>query len=172
MRRLTARKGLAAALCLLGILSSGTAGARQAPERDGDPAARLSERDREAMHPADPLRLSGLDQGDGGFRARTPALLRSDRSATLIDEAESYRRRIAMYERGASYSKPPAACARLLPAPEPRSPAEKASIEEGVGPDAGSLILAAALFAALVALILKIKQRLVPEEPGGRVTGR
>jgi len=71
-----------------------------------DAAALLWERNREVLHEGDPLALAGLDQGDEGFRARTPALLRSDRATALVDPDENYRRRLALYEDRASFHHP------------------------------------------------------------------
>ena len=106
MKRLL-RTGLLGGLC--GILAP-TAVAEPWQEADDPPtrgaADLLWERNREVLHEGNPLELAGLDQGDEGFRARTPGLLRSDRAAALVDRDENYRRRLALYDSQASYHHP------------------------------------------------------------------
>ena len=66
-----------------------------------------------------PFGLSGLDQSDRGFRARTPALQKSDRAVALIDADENYRRRLAMYEEGATFDSAPRVIAHATLRPPP-----------------------------------------------------
>jgi hypothetical protein len=70
-----------------------------------NPGAVLFSRDRELMHPGDPLVVVGMEQGGNGFRQRAPALLHSDREPLLVDAEENHRRRIAMYEDSASFQR-------------------------------------------------------------------
>lgn len=72
----------------------------------GNPGAILFSRDRELMHPGDPLLVVGLEQGGNSFRESAPALLHSDREPLLVDAAENHRRRISMYEDSASFQRP------------------------------------------------------------------
>lgn len=75
-------------------------------ERDTDRAnaeAVLRERDRELMHPGDPLTVVGVEQQGNDIRTRTPALARSDRYTACVDVDEHYHRTLAMYESGASF---------------------------------------------------------------------
>jgi len=68
-----------------------------------NPGAVLFSRDRELMHPGDPLLVVGLEQGDNSFRDRAPALFASDRAPLQVDPEENYRRRLSMYEEAASF---------------------------------------------------------------------
>lgn len=76
--------------------------------------ALLHERNRSAMHPGDPLKIVGLEQGGNNIRASTPMLEQSDRVAAMVNPDENYRRTIAMYEDGATFQQP---LAMLSPAP-------------------------------------------------------
>jgi hypothetical protein len=82
----------------------------------------LRERNREALHPGDPLRLSGREENGNDLRSRTPALAHTDREIVYVDEDEAYRRKLAMYEEGARFTvalprAPDAANARPTDAP-------------------------------------------------------
>jgi len=72
----------------------------------GNPGAILFSRDRELMHPGDPLLVVGLEQGGNSFRESAPALLHSDREPLLVDAEENHRRRISMYEDSESFQRP------------------------------------------------------------------
>ena len=78
------------------------------PPDVGTPADRqlLRQRGREVLHPGDPLEIEGLEEGENDFRARTPALSRSDHEPTLVDVDENHRRRLAMYSDGERFSHP------------------------------------------------------------------
>src|SRR5262245_45090230 len=67
-----------------------------------NPGAVLFSRDRERMHPGDPLRVVGLEQGGNSFRDRAPALFASDRAPLQVDAEENHRRRLALYEEAAA----------------------------------------------------------------------
>jgi len=87
-------------------------GIASAAQDEIDPAQKaqldrvLNERKREALHPGHPLSLSGLDQGDEGFRVRTPMLLHSDGAVANVDQDELYQRRLALYGGGTSFTSP------------------------------------------------------------------
>jgi len=66
----------------------------------------LRDRNREEMHSELPIKLIGLEEGDNSFRNRTPILEQSDRVFTTVDSDENYRRKLAMYETGQSFSYP------------------------------------------------------------------
>jgi len=68
-----------------------------------NPGAVFFSRDRELMHPGDPLLVVGLEQDDNSFRDRAPALFASDRAPLQVDADENYRRRLSMYEETALF---------------------------------------------------------------------
>jgi len=63
-------------------------------------------RGREILHNGDPLDLVGLEEGDNGFRHRTPILEQSDRAVAMVDFDENYRRRLTMYSDRRSFTEP------------------------------------------------------------------
>jgi hypothetical protein len=66
----------------------------------------LPSRNRATMHPGEPLKLVGLEQGDHDLRSSTPALAQSDRAVAIVNADENYKRTLAMYDQGASYRAP------------------------------------------------------------------
>jgi hypothetical protein len=70
---------------------------------------KLRECNREELHEHLPIELVGIEQGDGQFRAASPALLKCSRPETKIDLEEYYDRKIAMYEQGKTFYQPLAA---------------------------------------------------------------
>ncbi len=68
----------------------------------------LRERNRETLHPGDPLTIVGLEQGDNEFRSGTPALVNGAHAVALMDPEDAYNRALAMYEGGAVFHQPPA----------------------------------------------------------------
>ena len=82
----------------------------------------LPDRDRAAIHPGNPLKLIGREQGDNDLRSSTPALARSNRVLAEVDEEQNHKRALAMVGEGASFTEPvlpPAstrACAATTPA--------------------------------------------------------
>lgn len=66
----------------------------------------LMQRERRGLHPGRPLDVSGLEEGDNDFRARTPILQQSTRTPTLVDRDENRRRRLAMYYGGERFNAP------------------------------------------------------------------
>lgn len=75
----------------------------------------LNDRNREMIHPGDPLTIVGLEQGGNDIRSRTPILANSDRIAAHVDPDDNYRRTIAMYDEGASFHSAPASSMRAGP---------------------------------------------------------
>lgn len=96
--------------------------------------ALLMNRERAALHPGVPLDISGIEEGDNDFRARTPLLKQSTGEITLVDREENRRRRLAMYQERKSYATPLAivsstpvsrrvqVAAPVQPAKEPETP--------------------------------------------------
>ncbi|MBK7642579.1 MAG: hypothetical protein IPJ19_05940 [Planctomycetes bacterium] len=118
--------GVCAALCLCSALASA-----QFPGPDSNDTSKLPERTRPAMHPGEPLTISGLEEKGNELRARTPGLARGEHEPLQVDPDASYRRALAMYGDGAQFHSPlplPGAQAAPEPvlAPEP-APAPVAS---------------------------------------------
>ncbi|MBI5432775.1 MAG: hypothetical protein HZA52_08100 [Planctomycetes bacterium] len=92
-----------ATLCLCLALLANEARSQDSPpttaERGAKPAdvVLLRERNREALHPGDPLRLVGREQDSNDLRGRTPALAKTDGAVVYVDQDEAYRRKLAMY---------------------------------------------------------------------------
>jgi hypothetical protein len=74
----------------------------------------LQARNRNRMHPGDPLALVGVEQGGNDIRSMTPALANSDRYSLPVDQDEAYARALAMYDSRAMFSAP------MAPSPEAR----------------------------------------------------
>lgn len=125
---------------LLGASSLAAADAQDPPEQGlstVDSEALLRDRHRETLHPGEPLRIVGLEQGDNDFRARTPALVRSDRAALQVDPDEQYERRLAAYTNGSTFHRPlpanpvtPGAELGLPGTPVPGTPVNRGSAGE------------------------------------------
>jgi hypothetical protein len=122
----------------------------------------LWDRGREILHTGDPLDIVGQEEGENGFRDRTPILQQSDKAVAMVDIDESYRRRLAMYSEGRSFHRPlPAAAGNLAgmsgSALAARPPAAPTTPD---GPSGGGalwpIILPASL---LLALLLVIRWR-------------
>ena len=107
----TLRSARPALLCavLLAASSLVHAAAQQEPDALFDAETKLRNRHRETLHPGEPLRIVGLEQGDNDFRASTPALAHSDAAATQVDLDEIHRRRLAAYTEGSVFHAPPPA---------------------------------------------------------------
>ncbi len=93
----------------------------------------LRERYRPALHPGDPLKISGNEQGGNDLRAITPILARGEHEPQPVDIETSYRRALAMYGEGQQFHAPlPLAPGAESPAPAPlrhaapQAPAESA----------------------------------------------
>ncbi|MCC6405547.1 MAG: hypothetical protein IT453_00175 [Planctomycetes bacterium] len=99
MRRLPAPTTLCVCLALL----ANDARSQELPpttaERGAKPAdvVLLRERNRESLHPGDPLRIVGREQDSNDLRSRTPALAKTDAAIVYVDQDEAYRRKLAMY---------------------------------------------------------------------------
>ena len=122
--------GLRLALALLCLLAL-PAAARSQDSRDRDYAETEVEfdemawdRDREILHDGDPLRISGLEQGDNEIRSRTPALAKTDelreRKLAMYEGRQRVHRPLALAGGDGAWRKPPEAAG---PA-DPRDPAE------------------------------------------------
>ncbi len=72
----------------------------------------LGDRDRAAIHPGDPLRISGVMEGDNDVRTGLHALGRGEYKPVLVDADEAYERQLAMLETGARYDSSSAAAYR------------------------------------------------------------
>ena len=90
------RSRLSLGLRLVGLLAL-AAGASAQDDIDQRVFELLNERNREDMHPGNPLKLVGVEQEGNSFRERTPALLNGDIVAALVDPEENRARRLAMY---------------------------------------------------------------------------
>lgn len=66
----------------------------------------LDSRDRELLHPGQPLIVVGNEEGDNEFRHGTPLLEGALASRGTFDAAEARDRRLAMYEGGTRFSSP------------------------------------------------------------------
>lgn len=150
-QRMGAGRVLAAlALCL--ALAGGTRAAQRSVEDMRDVGKILNEQDRVKLHPGDPLHVVGIEEGDNGFRERTPALLRSDRVVTLVDPEASRARKLALYE-GHVFSRPLATVdvarssgAEAPPRPRPDTLAKRATTTD---PAISSTWLIVSCFAAI-----------------------
>lgn len=78
---------------------------QHAPDRQGVP---LQDRDRELLHPGDPLRIVAPGENGHDFRAETPALAQTQGRVAALDPEEMHRRAIALYERGTLLAEPTA----------------------------------------------------------------
>ncbi len=70
-----------------------------------------TERERGTLHPGDPLRVVGLDEGGDAFLAATPALRTTNGHVEFVDTSELYERRMAMLTGGRVFTRPPRAAA-------------------------------------------------------------
>jgi hypothetical protein len=66
----------------------------------------LQSRNRDTMHPGDPLFLIGVDQEGNDMRKSTPILEQSDKKIVMVDQGEAYERALALYSAGATYKSP------------------------------------------------------------------
>ncbi len=97
-------------LCALASLGlGGPASAQRTATKDSEATrseALLHDRNRAAMHPGDPLKIVGLEQGGNAIRSGTSMLAQSDRAVALVNTDENYRRTLAMYEDDATFHQP------------------------------------------------------------------
>jgi len=133
------RRSAALAGALLGLVCAVPARSQDAaPAPDDLTRARqiIAERDRAEIHPGNPLRIAGIGEDADTFLAGTSALAHREHRPPSLDEEESYRRRLAMYEQGSSFTAPtrPAAPAGSTrersahgPAPGSASPPRESS---------------------------------------------
>ena len=63
-----------------------------------DATGLLSRRDREAIHPGEPLKVVGLGQEENDFRSGLHAAAQGNFVPVAVNEEESYARQLAMFE--------------------------------------------------------------------------
>ncbi len=89
-------------------------------------------RDRGELRGELPVELVGIEQGDNSFRARTPALERSDRAVARVDEEALRERRLAILAGESFDATPlPQVADAAPPAPAPRRELPAAPPESG-----------------------------------------
>lgn len=96
-----------AALTAMLIVSTGTLPAAQ--ERAS------ADRDREAMHPGDPLRIVGVSEGDNDILEGAPTLSRSEFLPVQVDTDDLRARQLMLLNGGASFDRPPRPAALTSP---------------------------------------------------------
>lgn len=146
---------------LICLLAAGQATAQQSLSEND--IRTVGDRNRERMHPGQPLHVVGSEQEDNSFRERTPSLMKAEKVAVLVDPDENYRRRLAMYDTGQRFDSGPAVQGRVLA----RDPSQrvarhevervekiKVPIDDGSGNKA--LFTGMGLIASLVFLIRKL----------------
>ena len=83
----------------IALLVAGTAAGQRGRALDPQDLDRLREvLDREDMHPEGGSELVGIEEGDNGFRERTPALLKAEQNRRQVSEDDLYNRRLALFE--------------------------------------------------------------------------
>jgi len=95
----------------------------------------LMGRERARLHPGVPLDISGIEEGDNDFRARTPILKQSTGEITRVDPQENRRRRLEMYAGRKSFATPlavmsSAPISRRAPAVTENATAEQVPTED------------------------------------------
>ena len=152
------------------VLCAGGVSAQQSPphaEHAGELEELKWERDKELMHTQSPaLALGGLEQGDNDMRGRTPALQNSDRAVALLDPEENYRRRLALYDQGATFASAPRVVASAVvrtPAAHPArsaGPQSSAAFEsEARPPSFVALGLPTGIVMLLLVLLMRARER-------------
>jgi hypothetical protein len=158
-------------LVVLLALPFGAPAAQETQEPLERPTPGFTGRDRDMLHPGDPLRIVGIEQEENAIRARTPALERSDRRVALVQEDELRERKLAMFS-GATLRVAPSRVEEPRERksrrrePAPARPGRDA-LEEGSG--TGWLPLA--FGAALVGLVVWFVLRRKPAPPPARSRG-
>ena len=112
----------------------------------------LQSRNRDTMHPGDPLLLIGVDQDGNDMRKSTPILEQSDKKIVMVDQDEAYQRALALYAAGATFKSPMAAATDGDGAAhsKPKSrPASRSSVPEA-GPQWPWLVATAICVAFIV----------------------
>ena len=150
----------------LGLLLLASAGSAQ-DDIDQRLLELLNERNREDMHPGNPLKLVGVEQEGNSFRDRTPALLNGDIVAALVDPEENRARRLAMYGSTSRLDRPQAVLGMLgtgvaarYQAPIPIEPGEQAEPAEENAEQASGWVLRLASGIGALLCLLAIKHRL------------
>ncbi len=145
---------------LLCVFAAGEATAQQSLSESD--IRSVGDRNRERMHPGQPLHVVGAEQEDNSFRERTPSLIRAEKVAVIVDPDENYRRRLAMYDSGQRFDSAPATQARVL-ARDPNQAVARHEVEKKKAPKAPvddrgnkALFSGMGLIAGLVFLIRKL----------------
>lgn len=131
MLRLIRSLSCVIALALLAPDVPGQASAERealAPEME-----RLEQRQREELHPGQPLKLRGMDVDM--LRTLTPALVGPTRDAAAVDDDEAYERRLAMYDGRTRFTSAPRSSGTARRAPRPMLEAPEP--EPDAKPDTG-----------------------------------
>lgn len=84
--------------------------------------------------------LHGREEGENGFRDRTPALDRSDRKTRQVDQEALYAQRLALYENPGARPRAIAPIPHHMPATNPQAPPSKD--EESEEPSSTTIIFA------------------------------
>lgn len=98
-----------AAVAALAVAATSAVGIGQELETGSEPVVaerRLPDADREEIHPGDPLRLIGVDEGDNVLLEDTYALKRSESQPVLVDLDDQRARQLALFE-GQTFDRPP-----------------------------------------------------------------
>lgn len=158
---MTCSRILTLALSLLALVDVAGAQAGPSPSAlDGATRELMRERDREWIHPGQPLQVRGIGQEDNDFRAATPLLASGRIEPVLVDEEALYRRALAMYSGDVRFDGPPPALGAPA-APEPTAPVRRARAEVPVEePDSGTWgwLLLAVLAVAVVAVVRQVRR--------------
>lgn len=96
------------ALVALAVVATTATGVAQELQTGPDPIAvgrSLPDADREELHPGDPLRLIGVDEGDNVLLEDTYALKRSESQPVLVDLDDQRARQLALLE-GETFDRP------------------------------------------------------------------
>ncbi len=92
----------------------------------------MSRRNREAIHPGDPLDIVGLGQADNDFREGLHAAKRGSYLPAQVDEKEVYERQIAMYDSNQRFDSP----LRTVDSPGTEDSGRSPTATEEAAPDA------------------------------------
>ena len=99
-----------------------------------------------------PMRLVGIEEGDGSFRSGTPALERARGQAVPVDDAWLYQRKLAMFENGGIHHQP--APSRALPPEAIHGPRRLAPSDAADRRLTAWLLMGATMLAACLAFIV------------------
>jgi hypothetical protein len=120
----------------------------------------LAERNRETMHPGEPLKIVGLEQGENEIRSLTPALAHGDEAVALVDREDSHRRALSMYDERATFHQPPASFEEANSSRLTRSRRAAPADETGAGALLPPVLSWPLLVASALLLALEARTRL------------